>query len=133
MLGYDAHPVSTKAALYATDGSAILVLKYTRVPRFAYGLAGGHVDMGETPDQAMARELLEELGVNDIELEHKDFFTHASGKIILGYTGKIDRNIPFNSPEPETEVGVWLTQDEFKQIDIDPGYKEFALRFWPTS
>lgn len=128
---YDMHEVTTKAALYSPDLSSVLALRYLRNPRNEYGLPGGHVDAAEDPDTAMQRELREELNLVDVNLSRADFFVHASGKIVLAYTGVIDINTQIDPSDPDREVEVWLKPAELEQTDMDPGYKEFALKFWP--
>lgn len=50
------------------DGKTLL-LKRTKLKGGNYGLAGGHVDPGETPSAAVIRELKEEIGVK-IKAKH---------------------------------------------------------------
>ena len=57
---YDQHEVSVKVALYSRDGKRVLMMYYPHDDGF--GLPGGHIDAGETPDVALERELREELG-----------------------------------------------------------------------
>lgn len=56
---YDRHEVSVKVALYSSDGKRVLLMYYPHDDGF--GLPGGHIDAGETPDVALERELREEL------------------------------------------------------------------------
>ena len=58
---YDRHEVSVKVALYSSDGKRVLLMYYPHDDGF--GLPGGHIDAGETPDVALERELREELGI----------------------------------------------------------------------
>lgn len=75
--------VSCKCAIFSPSGNKVLLADYGRE---GYGLPGGHVDENETPDNAMRRELNEEIGADVENLKHADFFLHPNGKIILGYT-----------------------------------------------
>lgn len=61
-------------------------------------MPGGHVDPGETLEQAIVREMKEELGitVNEFEFFNSGFYTASNGElehvhyfIIKKYTGKI--------------------------------------------
>ena len=58
---YDRHEVSVKVALYSNDSKRVLLMYYPHDDGF--GLPGGHIDAGETPDVALERELREELGI----------------------------------------------------------------------
>ncbi|HMR72549.1 MAG TPA: NUDIX domain-containing protein [Candidatus Saccharibacteria bacterium] len=67
--------------LIDTKGNYLLQQRSVDVPNYS-GLwdasAGGHIDVGETPEIAAYRELAEELGVRDIALRHKTSFYFES-------------------------------------------------------
>lgn len=99
--------MTTKAAIYSLDGDAVLLTDIKESDgRRSFGLPGGHMDHGEQPDQAMVRELREELGVVVQDLARADFFMHPNGKVVLGYTGRLSRDVRLVSQEPEREEGV---------------------------
>jgi 8-oxo-dGTP pyrophosphatase MutT (NUDIX family) len=50
------------------DGTRFLIIK-RRVWPYTYGLPAGHVDVGESPEFALAREVGEELGVTPFRVE----------------------------------------------------------------
>lgn len=96
-----------------------------------WGLPGGHLEDGETPDEAITRELKEECGIDHLSLERVDFFTHSGGKIVLAYRGSLDDSCELKSQQTESEgIPLWLTRSEFEQIDIEPAYREFVLSQW---
>lgn len=129
---HDQHYVSTKVAFYNQDASAILVMQ---LQDSLYGLPGGHVDRGETPDQAIVRELQEELGlvVDASRLTRADFFRHENGKIVLAYTARLDSSTEFFPGDPDKEVGVWVSRDQLSTLAIPRVYIDFGLANWPTS
>ena len=137
---YDRHEVSVKVALYSSDGKRVLLMYYPHDDGF--GLPGGHIDAGETPDVALERELREELGITT-DATPADFYvrdphsdTVKDHKIILGYTAIADDSIeiPSRACDGGEEHPVWLTWTEVKATDkLAPGYRNFVLKWWPAS
>ena len=121
--------VSTKAAIFDLDNKHVLVIHMSQ--NNDWGLPGGHIEESETPDIAIARELLEECGIIPDSLQSKSFFMHSNGKIILTYIGKIS-NTNLKSQQNELEgIPKWLSIDEFKTVQIEPNYRKFVLENWP--
>lgn len=130
---HDLHEVSSKVALYSEDGQHVLVMRYPRLA--SSGLPGGHIDKGESPEEALRREMVEELNLEAGPLERKDFFLSGESKprIVLAFTGVIPIDSPMESSDYAFEYGEWVTKDEFKAIEvISPQYTEFVLKNWPT-
>jgi len=135
---YDRHEVSVKVALYSNDGKCVLLMYYPHDDGF--GLPGGHIDAGETPDVALKRELREELGIT-IDATPADFYMRyprgsavKDHKIILGYTAIADGSIeiPSRACDGGEERPIWLAQAEIETTDkLAPGYRDFVLRWWP--
>ena len=135
---YDRHEVSVKVALYSSDGKRVLLMYYPHDDGF--GLPGGHIDAGETPDVALERELREELGIT-IDATPADFYMRyprgsavEDHKIILGYTAIADGSIeiPSRACDGGEECPIWLAQAEIETTDkLAPGYRDFVLKWWP--
>ncbi len=121
--------VSTKAVLFNTNNSKVLLIHMDR--RDAWGLPGGHVDDGETPDEAIVREIYEECGVEAPNLRHADFFMHSEGKLILAYVGTTTED-ELKSPQNNLEgIPKWLTRDEFDSLsNIESVYKKVVRENW---
>ena len=60
----------TAAALIFNDAGKILLLKHHFRPGSGWGIPGGFLERGEQPEQALRRELREEIGleVNQVEI-----------------------------------------------------------------
>ncbi len=122
-------PVSTKAVLFNNDRSRVLLIHIDEA-KGDWGLPGGHMQSGETPDQAIRREIFEECGVEPSDLRRVDFFLHSAGKVILGYIGTVDsKNIILQQDSFEGKP-VWVSKSEFESIDIEPGYRQLILDNW---
>ena len=109
------------AAVVIKHGNKFLLIKRRYKPEANYwGIAGGHVDKGETPYQAVKREAKEELGnieiitkkpvytfVHDVEIGHKHKAHIFLGKVI----GKL------KAASDVKEFG-WFTLDQMKSMNI---------------
>jgi 8-oxo-dGTP pyrophosphatase MutT (NUDIX family) len=83
----------------------------------------------ETPDQAMARELQEELGLTNIMLTHRDFWLHDNGKLILGFVGTLDETTPLVYQVEEMRGTKWQSvADIVSGKVVVNSYGEFILK-----
>ena len=118
--------VSCKAALYNPDRTKVLLVEY--LPG-KYGLPGGHIEQGESPEEAMQRELREGLGVeNEIVLKKRDFWRHNNDKIVLGFIGEIDESTRFAIDKNEIQAAVWTDVAAIESGDRSAGgYDTFIV------
>lgn len=132
---HDSYHVSVKLAVFSHDARRVLLLYYPATHR--YGLPGGHVEHGETPDEALARELQEELGVSISKVQREDFFRDATPKrhrIILTYVARVPEGFTCQPPLPEKEHDVWVTRAQLDEIvHMSPQYKAFIKYSWPKN
>ena len=66
-----AHPrfAVTAAAIVTDGGGRVLLLKHRFRPGSGWGLPGGFIEQGEQPEEALRRELREEIGLEVAELK----------------------------------------------------------------
>lgn len=67
----------TAGALIFNDAGQILLLKHRFRAGSGWGIPGGFLEIGEQPEQALRRELREEIG---LEVSHVEIFTARSFK-----------------------------------------------------
>lgn len=124
------HPVSTKAILLSPDNKYVLSMKYFLEDGTLYrhGLPGGHLESAENPDEAVVREIEEELGVTITNLERFSFTPHKDGKIVLLYKGVLHKDTELHPSDPKREIGEWILVDNIREGTYDFGsYAEGIL------
>ena len=94
------------AVAYVFRGS--LVLSVTRVSTGQHAAPGGKVDPGETPEQAMRRELFEETGLYALMARHVYEAIGPSGFYVHAYLVTVDEHAEPIAREPGT-VCAWVT------------------------
>ena len=121
------HRVSTKAALIDKSTGRVLL---TILGNGMYGMPGGHVEDGETPDAAIVRELKEELSIEVPDLTRNDFWKDPRGdRILLGYIGELSESQPIVVDGIEVIGTVWVSRSDIESRRVAiPSFKDYLLR-----
>jgi 16S rRNA (adenine1518-N6/adenine1519-N6)-dimethyltransferase len=102
--------------------------------------AAGHVDDGETYEEAAVRELAEEIGVTNVPLEFLDYYSsddRYKGSYMREfnkvYLVKIPRDYKIKKQDSEVAEVKWFTKAEVKKLleedkKITPGLKNALTR-----
>ena len=97
-----------------------------------YGTTGGHVDSGETPFEAIKREVKEELGIN-VDNEDIKELGYMLYDIPLRYMFYLNKDIDINDIKVQTEeveFVKYMSIDEINEIiDKDLMTKSHAIQF----
>ena len=84
--------------VYSPDKSHVLMCKRVREPYLGlYNLVGGHIEQGESGEDAAYRELFEETGITreHITLRHlMDFTYYNQGCFVEVWCGRLIRDVP---------------------------------------
>ena len=114
-MSHDLFHVSCKAIIFNNDKSKVLIARYS--PSYThrqYGLFGGHMNTGEQIEDALRRELKEELHLDVAGLKPAGFSLHFSGKIILAFETCIDENQQLEPDRVEVAGAQWVGIDELR-------------------
>lgn len=116
-------PHRVAAALLVRDGQALLAHRH---PLRAYypscwDLVGGHVEVGESPLEALRRECLEELGVVVLDPQPLPLTVSDPGVELHAYVVSSWSGEPRNAVPHEHDDLRWFAPDELADLDLaDP-------------
>lgn len=107
--------------------------------------AGGNIDYPETYEEAIRRELAEEIGINDVDLEEVAYFYSEAidpdGNKMNRFT-KVFRTVKSQSiqlklQESEVSEARWVSRDELRKIvdegNITDGLKQTFEHYYSVS
>lgn len=118
-------PMHYSAGALIKDGDKYLLIDRA-TPPFGFAGVAGHVDEGEIPEQAIAREVAEEVGLQveqskllfeeelDWNLCNKGVENHYWYLFECQVSGELARS------ERETKSARWYTADEIKELTLEP-------------
>ena len=120
------HRVSTKAALIDKATGRVLI---TILGNGKFGMPGGHIENGETPDAAIRRELKEELSIEVLQLTRHDFWKDPRGdRILLGYVGELNESEEIVVDGIEVIDIIWASRNDIESGKVSvPSFKSYLL------
>lgn len=85
-----------------------------------YALVAGYVESGETPEEAVAREVMEEVGV---KVKNITYFASQpwpiSGALLLGYVCDLDGDDTIKRDDGELEEALWMERKDLPDRSQD--------------
>ena len=111
------YPKIAPAVIVAlTDGDRLLMTRYRGRPYKGYALIAGFNEVGETMEDTVRREIMEEVGLRCRDIRYcgsQPWGTESN--LLLGYFAKLDGDAAIHLDRQELSEAEWLDREE---IDI---------------
>lgn len=120
--GNTIYPKIAPAVIVAvTNGDQILLTKYAGRDYKEYALIAGFTEIGETAEQTVRREVMEEVGlcVKNIRY-YKTQPWGIAGNFLIGYFAQLDGDSSIRLDSSELSCAKWADRQELK--DMDDGF-----------
>ena len=110
--------ISPAIIVAVTDGDRILMTRYAHGPYRKRALVAGFVEIGETAEQAVAREVHEEcgLGVKNVRYYGSQPWG-LSGSLMLGYFAELDGDPEPSPGDGELSWAGWVDRRDIAESD----------------
>ncbi len=134
--GPQVFPEPTVGALIQNDEGKILLCESHKWPGL-YTVPGGHIELGETAEEALVREIKEEVGL-DIKVVEllsiqqviypKEFWIRSSHFIFFDYLCKASGNQTVRVDADEIQLTIWTEPENALALKIDRYLEHFIKR-----
>jgi NAD+ diphosphatase len=122
--GLQKYPTISPCVIVAIHhGNRLLLTKYAGREYTRYALVAGFVEIGESFEQAVSREVKEEVGVKVKNLKfYKSQPWPFSDSILAGFYAELDGDDTITLDENELALGIWMDRE-----DIPPEEQKISL------
>jgi NAD+ diphosphatase len=101
-----------------TDGDKLLLSKYAGRAYTRYALLAGYTEIGETIEQTVHREVMEEVGLRVKNLRYyKSQPWGTEQDLLLGYFCDLDGDDTIDLDEDELSTAEWVHRDDMNMED----------------
>ena len=122
--GNTIYPKIAPAIIVAiTDGDKLLLTKYAGREYTRYALVAGYTEFGETLEETVRREVMEEVGLKVKNIRYyKNQPWAFSDSMLVGFFAELDGSPQIHLDETELSTAVWM-----KREDIPGDYTNVSL------
>lgn len=123
--------ISPAVIVAVTDGNRLLLTKYAGGPYRKYALVAGFAEIGESIEDTVRREVMEEVG---LKLKNLRFYKSQpwsiSETLLFGFYAEVEGSREIHLDEQELSVGVWMEREEIPVTSTgDSLTNEMIMRF----
>jgi len=118
--GFQAYPTISPCVIVAVhDGDRLLLTKYAGRAYTRYALVAGFVEIGESLEQAVQREVKEEVGLKVKNLKfYKSQPWPFTDTILAGFYAELDGDDTITLQEDELALGVWVNREDIPEDEL---------------
>ena len=110
--------ISPAVIVAVTDGDRLLLTKYAGRSYTRYALIAGYTEIGETVEQTVAREVMEEVGLRVKNLRYyKSQPWGVDGNVLMGFYCDLDGSDAVHLDTQELSVAQWFHRNEIPAKD----------------
>ncbi len=110
--------ISPAVIVAVTDGDRILLSKYAGRAYTHYALLAGYAEIGETIEQTVHREVMEEVGLRVKNLRYyKSQPWGVDGNVLMGFFCDVDGSDAIHIDENELSMAAWYSRDALPAHD----------------
>ena len=123
----------TVIAIIEKEGKFLVIMRLHEPFKGFWALPGGHIDPGETPEQAVIKEVKEETNLDfkpeffmEVEESFPEYDWHALVKVFKGSFSGEEKILD----ETEIEELKWVSKEEIDSLMIGFNHKKLLMKFW---
>lgn len=102
-----------------SNGDKLLLTKYANRDHSRYALIAGFVEVGETLEMAVKREVMEEAGVQVKNIRYFDSQPWGiTGGLLSGFFAELDGDETITMDEVELKEAAWIPREQVQEMDL---------------
>lgn len=110
--------ISPAVIIALTDGDRLLLSKYAGRSYTRYALLAGYTEIGETLEQTVSREVMEEVGLRVKNIRYyKSQPWGVDGNVLMGFYCDLDGDDTIHLDETELSMAQWFTREDIPAHD----------------
>jgi|SRR3989344_672019 len=123
---------ATAGCILIKDNKVLLTKRKVRIENDKWCIPGGHMDIGETPEETVRRETKEETGLNIKNLKflsyENEFMPELKNhSLVLMFQGTPEGK---ESNNDEVSEQKWFTKEEALKLDLAFNHKDILIKYF---